>query len=370
MTAGMAHTQTAVEFKTISIVVGSSAGGGYDTYARILARHIGRHLRGPPSIIVVNMPGASSLKAVQYLDTGAPKDGSVIAAFNPGLLNESLLNADKIRFKFSDVSWVGSITRDLRACYVWAATGIKTFDDLRKYERFNIGAPAQGTSSYINAAVLRNMFGIAVRHVTGYAGSAEQRLAIERGELDGDCGAWSSVPADWIGNRKVNPVISFSPVPIPGLPPGVPFAGDLAPSQEAKDVLGILMAADALGRPFVVSKQVPADRLAVLRAAFDATVRDAQFLAETERLELPVVGPLAGPAAHCPRPNPRRQIAPSSANRHCRAAQPRGSTCAHLARISASSSLLERATIGKVARRDQGLQASMTTRALRGSSVL
>src|SRR4030081_3028863 len=95
MTAGVAHTQTTVEFKTISIVVGSSAGGGYDTYARILARHIGRHLRGP-TITAGNMPGAPSLKAVQYLDTGAPKDGSVITAFNPGLLNESLLNADKI----------------------------------------------------------------------------------------------------------------------------------------------------------------------------------------------------------------------------------------------------------------------------------
>jgi len=297
MMSGVAHTQTAVELKTISIVVGSSPGGGYDTYARILARHIGRHVRGQPSVIVQNMPGASSLKAVQYLDTCAPKDGSVIAAFNPGLINESLLNADRIRFKFSDVGWLGSITRDLRACYAWAATGIKTFDDLRNYKQFNIGAPAPGTSSYINAAVLKNMFGIAVRHVTGYAGSAEQRLAIERGELDGDCGAWSSVPPDWISNKKVNPVVSFSPVPIPRLAPGVPFVGDLAPNQEAKDVLGILMTADALGRPFVMSKHVPADRLAALRAAFDATMKDAQFLAETEKLDLPVAGPIAGPEA-------------------------------------------------------------------------
>jgi tripartite-type tricarboxylate transporter receptor subunit TctC len=295
MMSGAARTQT--EFKTITIVVGSSPGGGYDTYARILARHIGRHIRGQPSVIIQNMPGASSLKAVQYLDAGAPRDGSVMTAFNPGLINESLLNADKIRFNFSEVAWVGSITRDLRACYAWAATGIRTWDDLRKYKQFNIGAPAPGTSSYINAAVLKNMFGIAVRHVTGYAGSAEQRLAIERGELDGDCGAWSSVPPDWIGNKKVNPVVSFSPLPIPGLPAGVPFVGDLAPSQEAKDLLGILMTADALGRPFVASKQVPADRLAVLRAAFDATMKDAQFLAETEKSDLPVVGPIAGPEA-------------------------------------------------------------------------
>jgi hypothetical protein len=141
------------------------------------------------------------------------------------------------------------------------------------------------------------MFGIAVRQVTGYAGSAQQRMAIERGELDGDCGAWSSVTPDWVANDKVNPLITFTPLPIPKVKSGVPFAGDLAPNQEARDVLNVLMAADALGRPFVVSKQVPADRLAILRAAFDATMKDAQFLAETAKLDLPVEGPIMGPEA-------------------------------------------------------------------------
>ena len=293
--AGASDAQ--VEFKSVNIVVGSSAGGGYDTYARVLARHIGRHIPGQPSIIVQNMPGASSLKAVQYLDTGAPRDGSVITAFNPGLLNESLLSADRIRFRFTDVAFVGSITRDLRACYAWGPSGIKTFDDLRKVKQFNMGAPAPGTSSYINEAVLKNMFGIAVKQVTGYAGSAQQRLAIERGELDGDCGAWSSVPAYWINNNRINPVIKFTPMPVPRLPPGVPFAGDLAPNQEARDVLDILMAADALGRPFVMSKQAPPERIAALRAAFDATMKDGSFLTETEKLDLPVIGPIAGPEA-------------------------------------------------------------------------
>jgi tripartite-type tricarboxylate transporter receptor subunit TctC len=284
--AGAAKAQP--EFKSINIVVGSSAGGGYDTYARILARHINRYLPGQPGIIVQNMPGASSLKAVQYLDAGAPRDGSVITAFNPGLLNESLLNAEKIRFKFTDVAFLGSITRDLRACYAWGATGIKTFEDLKKVKQFNMGAPAPGTSSYINEAVLKNMFGIKIRQVTGYAGSPQQRMAIERGELDGDCGAWSSVTPDWIANNKINPLITFTPLPIPKLPPGVPFVGDLAPNQEARDVLNILMVADALGRPFVVSKQMPADRLAALRTAFDATMRDPEFVAEAVRLRLEV----------------------------------------------------------------------------------
>jgi tripartite-type tricarboxylate transporter receptor subunit TctC len=291
-----AAAQTTSDLKTLKIVVGFSPGGGYDTYARVLARHVGRHIPGQPSVIVQNLPGAAGLKAVQYLDTGAPQDGSVITAFNPGMITESLVNADKIRFKFTDVAWIGSITRDLRVCYAWAATGIKTWDDLKKYKQFNMGAPAQGTSSFVNSAVLKNMFGVAVHHVMGYAGSAEQRLAIERGELDGDCGAWSSVPPDWIANRKVNPIVSFSPEPIPGLPQNVPFVGDLVVGREAKDLLDVLTTPDTLGRPYVASKQVPDDRLTVLRAAFDAAVKDSQFLAETKKLDLPVVGPTGGAA--------------------------------------------------------------------------
>jgi tripartite-type tricarboxylate transporter receptor subunit TctC len=289
-----AAAQSPAEFKSVSIVVGSTPGGGYDTYARVLARHLSRHLSGQPSIIVQNMPGASSLKAVQYLDANAPKDGSVIAAFNPGLITESLLNAEKIRFKFSDVAWIGSITRDLRVCYAWGATGITSWNDLMKARRFNMGAPAPGTSSYINAAVLKNLFGIAIRQVTGYAGSAEQRLAIERGELDGDCGAWSSVPPDWISGTRINPLVKFTPLPVPGLAPGIPYVGDLATGKEARDVLDLLTAPDALGRPFVASKQAPRDRLAMLRAAFEQTMSDAQFLAEAEKLDLPVSGAVSG----------------------------------------------------------------------------
>jgi tripartite-type tricarboxylate transporter receptor subunit TctC len=120
-----ASAQTASEFKTLKIVVGFSTGGGYDTYARVLARHMGRHLPGTPGIIVQNMPGAASLKAIQYLDNGAPTDGSVITAFNPGTITEFLVNPDKQRFRFTEVAWIGSITRDLRACYAWAATGIR-----------------------------------------------------------------------------------------------------------------------------------------------------------------------------------------------------------------------------------------------------
>jgi tripartite-type tricarboxylate transporter receptor subunit TctC len=294
---GLACAQAPGELRSLTIVVGSPPGGGYDVYARVLARHMGRHLPGAPSIIVQNLPGASSLKAVQYLDTNAPRDGSVIAAFNPGIINESLLSPEKVRFKLTEMAFVGSITRDLRACYAWGATGIKSWGDLKKVKRFNMGAPAPGTSSFINEAVLKNLFGISVHQVTGYAGSGQVRLAIERGELDGDCGAWSSVTPDWIRDNKVNPLIKFTPLPIPGLAGDVPYAGDFAASREDRNILELLAAPDALGRPYVASKQISLDRLAVIRAAFERTMADAQFLAEAERLDLPVSGPLRGSEA-------------------------------------------------------------------------
>jgi tripartite-type tricarboxylate transporter receptor subunit TctC len=295
-----ASAQTVEQFyrdRPISIVVGFGPGGGYDAYTRVLARHIGRHIPGSPRVIVQNMPGAASLKSVQYLDAGAPRDGSVMAAFNSGLLIDSLLNAEKVQFNFTSISWIGSINRDLRACYAWAETGIKDFGELRRRKRFNMGAAAPGTASFMNAAVLKNMLGLAIHLVTGYQGSGELRVAIERRELDGDCGTWSSVPADWTGHGKVNPLVRFSPMPVPGIGGDVPFVGDLLDSKADHAVLDMLLAPDALGRPYVVSRQVPPDRLAALRAAFDATMRDQQFLAEARKLELPVMSPVSGSGA-------------------------------------------------------------------------
>ena len=281
-----ARAQAPSELKSLTIVVGSSAGGGYDIYARLLARHMSRHLRGAPSIIVQNLPRrfqpqGGAISRCQR-PQGRQRDRSIK---EPGAHQQFLLKAEKLRLKFSEVAFV-EVTGILRACYAWGATGIRSWEDLKRAKRFNLGAPAPGTSSFINAAMLKNLFGIAVHQVTGYAGSAQTRLAIERGELDGDCGAWSSVPQDWVANNKINPLLKFTPLPIPGLAGDVPYAGDLAPGEEARNVLDLLTAPDALGRPYVVSKQVRPARLAMLRTAFDKTMADAQFLAEAEKLNL------------------------------------------------------------------------------------
>jgi tripartite-type tricarboxylate transporter receptor subunit TctC len=286
--ASPASAQDFYAGKQITVIVGAGSGGGYDILARLMARHLGRFIPGHPTVIVQNMPGAGSLTAVRALDATQPKDGTVITTFNPGQITESLTDPGKVKLKFSDYAFVGSITRDFRVCYAWHATGIKNWDDLTKTKEFILGATAPGVSSYVNGAILRNVFGLKVRQVVGFPGSAEQRLAIERGELHGDCGSWSSIPGDWVREKKINPLVRFSPVSTPDMPADIPYSGALAKTDEQKRILNIVGAAGELGRPYIMSKEVPKDRLAIIRKAFDATVRDKAFLSDAEKQRLPV----------------------------------------------------------------------------------
>jgi tripartite-type tricarboxylate transporter receptor subunit TctC len=294
--AGAQSPRGFYEGKTINIVVGFSPGGGYDRYARLLARHLGKYVPGQPSVVVQNMPGAGSLVAVRHLDTTAPTDGTVMVAFNPGLIMESLTEPEKTKLKFSDLAWIGSISRDLRVCYAWHATGLKTWDDLVKGDEFIIGGTGPGSSSYNNSATLKNVMGLNIKRVLGYPGSAEQRLAIERGELEGDCGSWSSIPPDWRASKKVNPFVKFSRGKAPDMPE-IPYIGDLTKTPEQKEVIEFLTTVSEFGTPYVMSKQVPADRLEVLRKAFDETMKDPEFLADAQKSQLPVDPISAGEAA-------------------------------------------------------------------------
>ena len=177
------------------------AGGGYDIYARLLARHIGRHIPGNPNVIVQNMPGAATMTSVRHLDANAPKDGTVITTFDPGLITETL-TSDTVKIRFSDYQWIGALLRDIRICYAWHATGIKTFADMMKRKEFLIGTTAKGSNAYVNGAILRNVFKAPVRQIAGYPGSNEQRLALERGELEGNCGSWTAMPQDWLVDQQ------------------------------------------------------------------------------------------------------------------------------------------------------------------------
>lgn len=289
------HTAMAQDFykgKTLSIAVGNSAGGGHDAYARLLARHYARHIAGNPNIIVQNMPGAATLKSVQYLDAGSPKDGTVMTTFAPDLVTQALLEPETLKVDFTQFSWVGSMTRDFRACYATQASGVRSWDDLLKHPKFNVGSGAVGSSSYINGAILMQVFGVKINQVLGYPGSSEIRLALERGELDGACGSWSSVPANWIEERKINPLVRFSALDLPGAA-GVPYVVDLAASESDKRALNLLFAAGEVARPYIMSRAVPPDRLDVLRKAFDAAMNDPQLLDDADKQKLPIT-PISG----------------------------------------------------------------------------
>ncbi len=282
--------------KTVTLVVGYSAGGGYDQYARALARHLGGRIPGNPAVLVANMPGAASLTAVRYLDANAPKDGTVITTFDPGLITESFAAPELFKIRFSDYQWIGSMLRDIRICYAWGATGIRTWDDMMKRKEFLIGTTAKGSNAYVNGAILRKVFDAPVRQIAGYPGSNEQRLALERGELEGNCGSWSAMPQDWLVHAKINPLVRFSPTRPPDMPPDVPFIEDLATSRAQKDLLAVLDASAELGRPFIVAKTVPPQRVNMLRAAFQATLADAAFRAEAQAQSL-ALDPVPGEEA-------------------------------------------------------------------------
>jgi tripartite-type tricarboxylate transporter receptor subunit TctC len=286
---GPASAEDFYKGRTINLIVGNTAGGGYDANTRLLARHLGRHIPGNPDIVVQNLPGAASLTSVQYVDASAPKDGTAIVDFNFGLITESKMNPTKIKVDFTKFAWIGSISQDLSVCFVWRPVGIKTLADAQKYPKeLHFGLTAVGSSSDVNAHITKSIFKVPIHQVSGYPGSAEQKLAIERGELDGACGAWSSTPPDWIRNDSIVSLLKFAPVSGYDLPPEVPFAADVAPSKQDADVINLLTAPTQVGRPFIASQQVPADRVEILRRAFDATMKDPGFLADAEKQRLPV----------------------------------------------------------------------------------
>jgi tripartite-type tricarboxylate transporter receptor subunit TctC len=297
VTAGpLARADDFYKGKTLSIVAGFSPGGGFDTYARILARHVGKHVPGNPNVIVQNQPGAGSLTAVRAIDVTAAKDGTVITIFNPGLVTQSIVQPERVKLDFRKFAWIGVVSPDFRVCYGYGPDGVKSWADMMKRKQFILGSTAKGAGNYINGATLREVFHAPVKQVLGFPGSAEQRLAIARGELDGDCGSFNSIPRDWLQTGQVHPFVRFTEQRAPDIPESAVFINTFATSEEQKQLLNVLNAADEVGRPFIMSGQVPAERVAVIRRAFEAAMKDKNFLADAAKLQLPVI-PVAGEEA-------------------------------------------------------------------------
>ncbi len=295
--AAPAHAQADFyKGKTITITVGFTPGGGYDINARAIARHIGRHIPGNPNIVVQNAPGAGSLSAVRNLDATLPRDGTAIVVFNPGLVTQSIVQPESVKVDFRNVGWVGVVAADYRICYGFGPKGVRTWADMMGRKEFILGGTGKSSGNYINGATLRQVFNAPVRQILGFPGSAEQRIAIERGELDGDCGSISSIPIAWLNEKRVHPFVRFSEKRGDEIPESAVYIGTFAKTDEQRAVLGVLNGGDEIGRPFIMSKQVPADRLAIIRQAFMATVKDPAFVADMEKLGHPIQ-PLPGEAA-------------------------------------------------------------------------
>ena len=280
--------------KQITITVGQPPGGGADTYARLVQRHLTDHIPGRPAILVQNMPGAGSLKSVNWLTTTAPADGTAIVIFNSELLDEAVTARDRVRLDFRQFNWIGNVSEDLRICYVRADTGIADWQTLQARSRpLFWGATAAGTAGNADSAMLQQLFRIRISPVQGYAGNADKRLAVERREVDGDCAGWTTIPPDWLRQRKINILIRLSPTLVPGIDTRIPFAGDLVRNDRERKLYDFLVAPERLGRVFVMSPKVRTERVAILRAAFDAMISDAAFRAEASRLNL-LVAPMSG----------------------------------------------------------------------------
>src|SRR6185369_7984498 len=293
----LAHAADARPFyagKTLNIVVGLPPGGGADAYARLVQRYLARRIPGTPQVVVQNMPGAGSMKAVMYVNTTAPADGTVMVTFSSALINEALTAPQRVKLDFRQYRWIGNVSEDVRVCYVWGASGVKNFQDMLARPRPMFwGATAPGTAGNADSAMLQNLFGVKIRQVQGYAGSADKRLAVERREIDGDCGGWTSVPEDWRRDKKVNIVLRLSPTLVPGLEKTVPFGGDLTKNTRERQLYDFLIAPERLGRLFMVSNKVPGERVAILQKGFDEMAADPSFRTEANRMKL-LVTPMSG----------------------------------------------------------------------------
>jgi hypothetical protein len=238
------------------------------------------------------MPGAGSLRSVMAL-VNSPED--VIGTFSSALLTEAISMPERVKVDFRSFASIGNVSEDIRICYTRSALGVRGWSDLLAREQVIFGATAPGTSGNVDTAMLRNLFGVRLKQVQGYAGSADKRLALEKGEIDGDCGGWTSIPEDWPRSGKINAVLRLSPTLVAGMDRDVPFGGDLLPNERDRRIYNFLTAPERLGRLFMVPAQVPAGRVAALRTAFDAMVADAAFLAEAQTSRLTVT-PMTGGA--------------------------------------------------------------------------
>jgi len=294
-TAGGAQAQPLDAFfssQPFTILVGYPPGAGYDMYARLISRHIGAYLPGKPKVLVQNMPGAGSLAAANHLYNIAKQDGSIIGTFSRGITMLPIVDSTGVRYETLKFNWIGSPSSEVSLAISWHDSGIRKFEDLQT-RGMTAATSGPGSDGNIYGRVLNTILRTKIKTVTGYQGSAESMLAIERKEVDGatsvSYAAIKTAQRDWLENKKINLLAQHTLKANPELK-GVPVILDFAKSEEDRRVLELVFARQSIGYPYAAPPNVPANRLEAIQKAFQATLQDPEFLDSSAKIGLLVDG--------------------------------------------------------------------------------
>jgi tripartite-type tricarboxylate transporter receptor subunit TctC len=284
--ADMAAAQTPADFyksKTVTVYIGYGAGGGYDLYARLLARHLGKHLVGHPNVIPKNEPGAGSFRLANELYNVLPKDGTAIGMIGESLVISQVLGDPAAKFVARNFNWIGRMA-DSDPVMVTLPDSPKTISEAMAKEVM-VGVPGAGSATALIVTAVNGLLGTKFKIISGYEGSAQIRLALERGEVEGSASTLWRIDKDWIRDRKLNVLYQVSIEPAPDLP-GVLTLIQLARNEDERKLLNFYSSYTTVGRSIITPPKVPADRLKALRAAFDAAIKDPELVAEAEKAKI------------------------------------------------------------------------------------
>jgi tripartite-type tricarboxylate transporter receptor subunit TctC len=293
LASGLCHAQTAAEFygrTSVRLLISADPGGSYDSNARLVARHLGKHIPGNPRIVAEQMVGASGRIAANYLYNVAPKDGSVIALVQQSVPMGQVTGEPGVQYDAGRFNWIGSPILLDDVLVVWHATGVRTMEDAKKKEVV-IGATSTTGTNYLYPKITNELLGTKFKIVTGYQGATPIKLALERGEVEGHgsnpWSDWKVTKPDWVRDKKIIPLMQMSLEKHPDLP-DVPLLIDLATNPEVKAVFELMSITADIGRPFVTAPGVPTERVAVLREAFAKTMQDTDFLADAAKANIDI----------------------------------------------------------------------------------
>jgi tripartite-type tricarboxylate transporter receptor subunit TctC len=293
-TGAAAPAQTDFAGKSIKLYIGTGPGGGYDTYGRLVARHIGRHLPGSPTVVAQNMPGASSLTLTNYLYNMAPRDGTALGIINQAMPTEQYLDIGNANYESGKFNWIGRVSSAVEMAIVWHTVPVRKIEDVRRRETI-MGGTGPTSSTVFIPYLLDNLAGMKFKVITGFNGTTEIALAMERGEVEGSATPLESLTsyrADWVRDKKIRILLQYTAVRDPELP-DLPTMVELGQTEEARRILGFYASAAEIGRAIVAPPALPQAVVRELRRAFDDTLRDPMFLDEAKRSGI-VLKPMTG----------------------------------------------------------------------------